>query len=300
VSHPDRLFRDDLAEIWHADSLNPEHVAEVMGERKADLLCVDAPYSDKTHAGHSQGKMTANRAEAFARRPLSNKLSRANAKNERAYAARKAAEGSGGRRDIDYPAWTPADVDRFVKLWSPLTNGWLVSITDDVLSQHWRAAYEAEDRVTFPSIPLIETGSRVRMHGDGPSNWSCFIMVARPKGADFKSWGTLTGWYAVPGERDQNSADGSDRIVGGKPKRAMIQIVQDYSLVEGLVVDSVCGAATTGIAALRTGRRFIGCDVDRKTAELAAEIIKAERSDSTRRRMVAGQTALFAPKETGS
>ena len=296
----DLLYSDPLAEVWHGDALDPQCIAAVMGDRQADLLCLDAPYSDKTHVGHKNGKMTADRAAAFAARPVKNRLSRSNSKQERSYAARKSAAGESGRRDIDYPPWSPADVDRFVELWAPRCAGWLVSITDDVLSQSWRSAYEVEGLVTFASLPLVETGSRVRMSGDGPSAWSCFVMVARPRGKAFQSWGTLRGAYIVPGERDQNSADGTDRIVGGKPKQAMIEIVQDYSRDGQLVVDPTCGAATTLIAALRTGRRCIGIEKDRATAELAAEIVKAERCNSTRRRMVAGQTALFAVKEVGT
>ncbi|HEU4544432.1 MAG TPA: DNA methyltransferase [Jiangellaceae bacterium] len=287
------LYRDELAEVWHGDALDSDSIAHVMGDRKADAIVCDCPYSSVTHSGHRDGKLTADRAAAFAARPLKDRLSRSNSKRERDYSARKSAAGESGRRDIDYPPWSPADVDRFVELWAPRCSGWLVSITDDVLSQAWRAAYEVEGLVTFASLPLVETGSRVRMSGDGPSAWSCFVMVARPRGKAFQSWGTLPGAYIVPGERDQNSADGTDRIVGGKPKRAMIAIVSDYSREGDLVVDPTCGAATTGIAALRTGRRFVGIEKDRATAELAAEIIKAERLNTTRRRMVAGQEALF-------
>jgi hypothetical protein len=244
------LYRDELAEVWRGDSLLPAHASAVMGERRADLLCLDAPYSSTTHTGHKNGKMTADRAAAFAARPPKDRLSRANSKQERSYAARKSVAGESGRRDIDYPPWTPADVDGFVELWAPMCAGWIVSITDDVLSQSWRSAFAVEGLVTFASLPLVETGSRVRMSGDGPSAWSCFVMVARPRGKAFRSWGTLPGAYIVAGERDQNSTDGTDRIVGGKPKRAMIEIVEDYSREGNLVVDPTCGAATTGIAAL--------------------------------------------------
>lgn len=282
------LYSDDIAEVWHGDSLNPEDIAAAMGERKADLLCLDAPYSDKTHGGHRDGKLTADRAAK------SIEYLKRKRPHDAAYNARKVAKGESGRRDITYAAWAPSDVDAFVGLWSPRCLGWIVSITDDVLAHHWRAAYESANLVTFATLPLVETGSRVRMSGDGPSAWSCFVMVARPRGKAFQSWGTLPGAYIVPGEREQNSADGTDRIVGGKPKKAMIEIVSDYSREGDLVVDPTCGAATTLIAALRTGRRCVGIEKDRATAELAAEIVKAERCNSTRRRMAAGQTALFS------
>lgn len=295
---PSCLYRDERAEIWHADSLDAEHVAAVMGERKANAIVVDAPYSEKTHKGHASGKLTADRALAFSQRPLSERqLSRANSKRERDYAARSAAKGWGRVRDIDYPAWSATDVDGFIGLWRPRCLGWIVSITDDVLAPTWLATYASNDLYPFAPLPLVERGSRVRMSGDGPSGWTCWICVARPRHAPYSKWGALDGAYVVPGEREQNSALGTDRIVGGKPKRAMIAIVEDYSRPGDLVCDPCCGAATTGIAALRTGRRFIGMDKSRETAELAAEIMKAEAQNSTRRRMVAGQTALFAPKD---
>jgi DNA methylase len=296
---PERLYGDDLAEIWHADSLNFGHVLAVMDDRKADLLCLDAPYSEKTHKGHAGGKMTADRAAAFAKRGKSRK-DRSNAKAELAYAARKAAAGESGRRDIDYQAWSLAAVDNFVALWVPRSRGWVVSITDDLLAHQWQAACELGGLYPFAPLPLVETGSRVRMTGDGPSGWTCWVVVARPRGEPYSKWGTLDGAYVVPGERAQNSKDGADRIVGGKPKSAMLAIVGDYSRVDDLVCDPTCGAATTGIAALRLGRRFIGIEKNRSTAELAAEIIKAERQDSTRRRMIAGQEPLFGRKETGT
>ncbi len=41
MTEPNCLL-DGEHQVWHADSLNPEHVARVMGGHKADLLCVDA------------------------------------------------------------------------------------------------------------------------------------------------------------------------------------------------------------------------------------------------------------------
>lgn len=279
------LFKCDVAEIWHGDSLDPADIAEVMGERVADALIVDAPYSPKTHEGHKGGKLTADRAAGFAAANPGTKEGR--------YSARKSAAGESGRRDLDYAAWTPEIVDSFVKLWAPLCRGWMVSITDDVLSQHWRASFQSSRRFSFPCLPLVETGSRCRLGGDGPSPWTCFVMVARPRTRKFASWGTLPGAYIQPAERKINSTQGTDRIVGGKPLQSMIDIVSDYSRPGDLVADPCVGAATTGLAALRTGRRFIGIDSSEERARLSAEIIAAEVALSNRRAVADGQLGLF-------
>lgn len=270
----DLLHRDSRAEVWLGSCLEPLDVIQVMNGKRADLLCFDAPYSEKTHKGHELGKVTGDRAGGFAE---------ANAGNptpESRYAARRAAE-NGSMRDINYGFWTPHDVSRFVDIWSDHCSGWIVTITDDVLAPAWRDALEATDRYVFAPLPMVETGSRVRMTGDGPSNWTCWVVVARPKSREFASWGTLRGAYVQPAERDINSHRGSTRVVGGKPLAAMIQLVNDYSRRGGLVVDPTCGGGTTLKAAIASGRQAIGMDVMREHAELTIKNIASTREQTT-------------------
>lgn len=267
----DLLYRDILSEVWLGNCLDAADVAAVMGERKADLLCLDAPYSEKTHKGHADGRLTADRAASFA-------AAHADAPTpESAYAARHYATASGAsaaRADIEYAAWSPTNVASFVDLWAPMTSGWLVSITDSELAPSWGESFDAAGLYRFTPLPLVETGSRVRMTGDGPSCWTCWIVVARPKSLAFASWGTLPGAYLQPAERDINSAGGSDRISGGKPLKSMCNIVSDYSRRGQLVVDPTCGAGTTLMAAKMCGRRSIGIEMDRGRAELAARRLR--------------------------
>src|SRR6185436_15428564 len=99
------------------------------------------PYNDALPI-YASGKLTADRALAFAKRePSEKQASRSNSKRERAYAERQAVKGWGRVRDIDYAAWSPADVDQFVSVWAPHRSGWIVSITDDVLAPSWAASY---------------------------------------------------------------------------------------------------------------------------------------------------------------
>lgn len=271
-----RIHHTSRAEVWLGSCLEEASVAEVMGERKADLVCLDAPYSSKTHEGHAAGKMTGDRAGGFAEALAGNPTP------ESRYAARRAAE-NGSMRDINYAFWTPADVSDFVTLWAPRSSGWFVSLTDDVLAPAWKSAFEAAELYAFAPLPLVETGSRVRMTGDGPSCWTCWLVVARPKNREFASWGTLPGAYLQPAEREINSHKGTTRVVGGKPLSAMLRIIGDYSRRGGLVVDPTCGGGTTLKAAIMSGRRAIGMDVMPEHAELTVKNITSARE----------QTALF-------
>lgn len=274
---PELLYHDDSSEIWLGNSLDPEHAKIILGDRVANALIFDAPYSEKTHSGHANGKLTSDRAAAFAARHSEDP----NPSREVRYAARKSAAGESGRRDIDYPHFTPEDCAAFSAIWVPKCSGWVMSITDDVLTPVWRDCFESHDRYPFCPLPLVETGSRVRMTGDGPSNWTCWCVVARPKNREYASWGTLRGAYVQPGERKINSRGGSTRVVGGKPLRSMLAIVEDYSRKGDLIVDPCVGAGTTCIAAKMQGRRSIGIDSDPEHAELAVKALRESKEQGS-------------------
>jgi hypothetical protein len=231
-----------------------EATHEVLAERVremggVDAVITDCPYSDRTHAGHDGGAAQANGTD--------DRWTRSNGR----------VESKRQRRDLDYSAWTPADVHAFVKLWSPLTRGWIVSLTDDGLFTAWREALDAARRQTFQDIPCVIRGMSVRLVGDGPSSWAVHAAVGRPRTKTMAAWGTLDGAYVGPSERQP--------VVGGKPEWLMRALVRDYSREGDLVCDPCMGGGTTGIACVAEGRRFIGGDVDPAHVAIAAERLRA-------------------------
>lgn len=270
MASPIKIWSDDTAEIWHGDSLSADHVKLIMGSRRVRMLGVDAPYSDVTHHGNA-GIPTAERLAGFGAQATPKR------KREAAYARRKAAKGETGRSPINYEHWTANDVENFCDLWVSYCDGWCCSITDNVLAQTWIGSFKCNELLPFAPVPLVETGSRVRLAGDGPSNWTCWLIAARPRNAEFCRWGTLPGAYVQPGERKINSRGGSVRVIGGKPIQSICAIVGDYSRHGDLVVDPCCGGGTTGIASKILGRKFIGIDSKLEHAELSARLISETR-----------------------
>lgn len=208
---------------------------------ECDALIVDAPYSERTHAGHDDGKGWA-RTDG------------------------KGWDPACERRKINYGAWSVADVSAFVEAWHPRTRGWIVTITDHVLAPVWADELDSEGRYVFAPMPFVAPGSRVRLTGDGPSSWTCWIVVARPRSREFASWGTLPGAYVLP-----EGQGGRLPVVGGKPLWLMERLVEHYSRSGDLVCDPCCGAGTTLVAALRQGRRAIGGDISAEHADLARQ-----------------------------
>ena len=236
------------ARVYHATW---KQLAEVVGQ--VDTLIVDAPYSERTHGGHDDGTATANRAE----------LGRVNASTGQV-------EQGWQRRSITYSAWSVSDVSNFVSEWAARVDGWIVSITDHVLAPAWADAMERAGRYTFAPLAFVAPGSRVRMVGDGPAQWSCFVVVSRPKRTPFAKWGALPGAYVLPSGQGEKMA-----VVGGKPSWLMERLVSDYSRPGDLICDPCCGAGTTLTAAVRVGRRAVGGDMKREHAEMAARAVNS-------------------------
>jgi len=62
-----------------------------------------------------------------------------------------------------------------------------------------------------------------------------------------------------------------------KPVALMEYMVRTYSNSGDLVLDNCMGSGTTGVACLRTGRKFIGIEKDLSYFRVAKKRIHAER-----------------------
>lgn len=194
-----------------------------------DVLCVDAPYSARTHEGHHD---------------------------------------DAARRALDYAAWSPDDVAAFVAAWSPLTRGWFLSLTDDVLAPVWKSELAAQGRWVGTTIPCTERGGTVRLCGGGPSSCTTFLVVARPRTREYLDWITTESHYVVSREKKP--------IVGGKPLALMGALLSDYSRPSDLVCDPCAGGASTLRMAVRLGRDAIGSEPMPEHYEIGARLLAGE------------------------
>lgn len=201
---------------------------------KVDAVITDPPYSERTHAGHDSCKGLGVAGE--------------------------------DRRELGYAALSAADVVVLAGEYARICSGWTVWMTDHTLA-HWiEVALRQKGRYVFSPLPYYAPGSRVRLSGDGPSSWTDWIVVSRT--AAQVRWGTLPGGYlSGPGWNDKAR-------MGGKPTALMEALVSDYSRAGQTVLDSHMGAGTTGVACMRTGRKFIGIEVDAEAFELSCRRIE--------------------------
>lgn len=201
---------------------------------KVDAVITDPPYSDRCHNGHDSG-------------------------------ASDARDGS-NRSELGYSSLSLQDVDLLAEIYAKVCSGWIVWMTDSDLALAVRTSLEKYGRYAFAPLPFYQAGRSVRLTGDGPSSWTDWIVVARTKAQN--KWGTLPGGYiAGPGWSDKQR-------MGGKPTLLMDALVSDYSRPSQLVLDTHMGAGTTGVACIRQGRKFIGCEIDAQAFDIACKRIK--------------------------
>ncbi len=179
-----------------------------------------------------------------------------------------AVEGDGydsaRRSKITYAAWTDEEVKSVCAMLPEA--GWVCVFTDHILARNWEHRMKEVGRYVFAPLPVIVRGRSVRLTGDGPSSWTDWLIPSRTK-TEHK-WGTLPGVY--------EGMRGNIEHMGGKPLNAMCRIVEDYSSLGDTVLDFCMGSGTTGIACLRTGRKFIGIEKDPTHYATALARIQAE------------------------
>jgi site-specific DNA-methyltransferase (adenine-specific) len=209
---------------------------DVLADVECDALITDPPYGARTHEGQRHSR-----------------------KDPR-YSPDACLTATG----LPYAHFTEADVAAFVAAWSPRVRFWFCAFTSHDLLDAYARALERAGRYVFAPLACVQRGMNVRLAGDGPSNWTTHLIVARPRG--MLGWGTLPGAYVVGQDQDRKRGV---YVVGGKPLGLMRALVRDYSRPGDLVCDPCAGGGTTLLAAAIEGRRAVGAEMDPAHFEIA-------------------------------
>lgn len=258
-------------QLIHGDCLD---VLASFGDKTVDHAIFDAPYEAEAHTK--------------ARRSLKDSTQRRGAVN------------TGKVRRIDQPlvisfgAITEEERTGIAIQAARVTRRWVMTFCQIEAVGTWRKAFEAAGLEWIRGGIWRKPNGAPQFTGDRPGQGFECIAIAHAKLPTRKRWNG-EGKHAVWTVPLDHGAGGGERNEHPtqKPLDLMLDLVRDFTDEGETILDPFAGSGTTGIAALRLGRHFIGIEKDATYAALARDRLEAEVNGSTLRAARAGQTTLF-------
>lgn len=254
MPHVDEIMAGQRAVVLEGDAL--QILPTLTG--LVDHVCTDPPYGEEFHGkSRTQGK-------------------------------------DGSVRVAEYGFEGLSDVDRSVLSvqFARLAKRWTLVFSDPESAHLWRDDLRAARLRYCRQAIWVKLGCTPQLTGDRPAagheSISCaFASVETTPGRTVWNAGGKRGVYTHPivsGEREHTTP---------KPLPLMLELVQDFTSPNDLILDPFGGSGTTAIAALRLGRRCLLVERDAKYAQLCRDRISAEETDSTLAAKRAGQLPLL-------
>ena len=105
------------------------------------------------------------------------------------------------------------------------------------------------------------------------------FMLRKGRGLPINHCGT-SDLLSFHNKRDKNQ-DGTNIHDSQKPIGLMRVLVENSSQVGGTVLDPFMGSGTTAVACIRTGRNYIGFELNKEYYDKACKRIKLEQTQLT-------------------
>lgn len=166
-----------------------------------------------------------------------------------------------GRPMVDFAPIAGGDLVRLCRRFVELANRWVI------LTCEWQHAAALE----AAGAPLVRLGVWVKPNGapqftgDRPAmGWEAIAILHR-EGAKYWNGGGHRAVWTCPIEQGEHPTQ--------KPERLVAEWVRSFTDPQETVFDPFMGSGTTGVTAVKLGRRFIGIEIDEAYFELAVRRI---------------------------
>ncbi len=247
---------------------------EIMGTLKpVEHVITDPPYEAEAHTKQ--------------RRSLKDATQKRGAKNT----------GEVRRVDacLDFAAITDDERAVAAAAFAGLASRWTIAFCQIEAVAAWRDVFVAAGLDWVRGGVWRKPDGMPQFTGDRPGTGVECMAIAHPPGR--KKWnggGRHAFW--VCGLEHGHGGGGKSEHPTKKPVALMLDLVRDFTDPGETILDPFAGSGTTGVAAIRLGRRFIGIERDAKYFSLACERLRAEESGSTLPAARAGQSTLFGSR----
>lgn len=241
---------------------------KTIDDRSVDVLITDPPYSEAVHARSIRRTYLTDVAEQPCRRLRKHEF---------------------GFEHLS-PELRKACAEQFARI----TKRWVLVFSDTEMAHAWKEDLEAVRLEHVRYGFWLKDRAMPQISGDRPGSRVEQLTIAHRKGRKQWNGGGLGNVWQHPVVANCNGQR-NDRVhTAQKPESLMLELVELFTNPGELVCDPFSGSGTTGVAALRLGRRFVGCELNPEYASIARDRLTAEETGSTLHDLRAGQLSLLA------
>jgi site-specific DNA-methyltransferase (adenine-specific) len=242
-----------------------------MPPKSVDHVITDPPYDTKTHD--------------CARQARTKPMRRQDGRVERSRIR---------RADLGFAALSLDEMDGAAYQFARVARRWVIAFCSIEMVNDWRLALVRHGLEYVRTMIWVKEACTPQFSGDRPAQAFEAICLAHPRGKKRWNSGGKRGLYThsiVVNRGGKHARHAEDATP--KPEPLMLELVDDFTSPGELVIDPFAGMGTTGVACIRRGRAFLGCELKAIKAKRANERLIAEQEGSTINAREAGQLALL-------
>ncbi len=150
---------------------------------------------------------------------------------------------------------------------------WAIVFCADKQIGLWNDALEACGWRRSRTMCWVKPDASPQFSGDRPGHGWEAIIAGHPKAKSRWNAGGMKGVYT----HNRMDHDAGHMHPTQKPRTLMEALVRDFTDPGEMICDPFAGSATTGVACIRLGRRFIGWERDPAFFETAVKRLRATR-----------------------
>lgn len=151
-----------------------------------------------------------------------------------------------------------------------LSKGWAIVFCLAEGVRAWRDCLQAADAKWDTTLAWIKPDASPRFNGQGAARgFECAVTAWCGKGHRKWNGGGRRGVFTYPVNSNRQGEHPTE-----KPLPLMLDLVSLYSDAGQTICDPYLGSGTTGVAALKRGRKFIGIERDPRWFDLACRRIE--------------------------
>lgn len=153
---------------------------------------------------------------------------------------------------------------------------WMLVFSQAEAVGDWRTALVTSGARWKRACVWIKPDGQPQLTGDRPGMGYESICTAHAPGRSRWNGGGKHGVYTFYKQQPEHSVSGTHHPTQ-KPDALMEALIRDFTDPGDLICDPFAGSGTTGVAAIRLGRRFIGWEMSPKYHAIAVKRLSAAR-----------------------